>query len=79
MNSTGDKPECLRCIHFRNSPEFLESLYKGLTTLGSARGSVRCEDGICVLKGLYLAASQHCDRFEPWTGESRRALSQPLL
>ncbi len=64
MSSTGDKPRCFQCEYFRNSPEYLESVFKGLTTLSSAYGSVRSEDGICVLNDLYLAANRHCDRFE---------------
>jgi hypothetical protein len=56
---------CFQCRHFRNSPEYLESVFKGMTSLSSAYGSVRVEDGICVLKDLYLAANRYCDRFEP--------------
>lgn len=63
MNS-GNKPRCLQCKHFRNSPQYLESVYKGLATLSSAHGSVRSEDGICVLKDLYIAANRRCDSFE---------------
>jgi hypothetical protein len=66
VTSRQEKPQCLRCRHFRNSPEFLESTFKGLTTLSSAHGSVRSEDGICLLKDLYLAANRWCDQFEPW-------------
>lgn len=60
----GSKPRCLQCEHFRNSPEYLEAVYKGLTTLSSAYASVRSEDGICVLHDLYLAANRHCESFE---------------
>jgi hypothetical protein len=59
------KPECLQCRYFRNDPEFLESLYKGLTALSSAYGAVRCEDGICLLHDRYLAAHRSCGQFEP--------------
>ena len=61
----GGKPQCFQCRHFRNSPEYLESTYKGLTVLSSAYGSVRSEDGICVLNDLYLSANRWCDRFDP--------------
>ncbi len=64
MNRREDK-QCIRCRHFRNSPEYLESVFKGLTSLSSAHGSVRSEDGICLIKGLYLAANRCCDQFEP--------------
>ena len=55
---------CLHCVHFRNSPAYLESVYKGLTALGSAHASVRGDDGICLLKDLYLSADAWCDAFE---------------
>lgn len=64
MSSTCNKPQCFQCKHFRNSPQYLESVYKGLSTLSSAHGSVRSEDGICVLNDLYLSANRYCDRFE---------------
>jgi hypothetical protein len=54
---------CLHCVHFRNSPAYLESVYKGLTALGSAHASVRQDDGICVLKDLYLSANAWCSEF----------------
>jgi hypothetical protein len=61
----GNREEfCLRCIHFNNSPEYLESVYKGLTALSSAYASVRKEDGICSLNDIYLSARGWCDRFE---------------
>lgn len=65
MSSADNTPQCFRCKYFHNDPEYLESLYKGLTALSSAYGSVRCEDGICVRNNLYLAANRHCDLFEP--------------
>lgn len=64
MSSTGNKPQCYQCRYFRNSPEYLESVFKGLTALSSAHGSVRSEDGICILNDLYLAANRCCDQFE---------------
>ncbi len=65
MQRSEQKPQCLQCRHFRNSPEYLESVFKGLTTLSSGYASVRCEDGICLLNDRYLAANRSCDQFEP--------------
>lgn len=62
---------CLHCVHFRNSPAYLESIYKGLTALGSAYASVRMDDGICVLRDLYLSADAWCDAFERSSGIPR--------
>jgi hypothetical protein len=58
---------CIRCMHFNNSPEYLESVFKGLTSLSSAHASVRKQDGICHLRDLYLSADGLCDDFEPST------------
>ena len=55
---------CLRCTHFRNAPDYLESVFKGLAALGSARSSVRGDDGVCLLHDLYLSADACCDAFE---------------
>jgi hypothetical protein len=74
---SGDKPQCFQCKYFRNSPHYLESVYKGLRALSSAHGSVRSEDGICVLNDLYLAANRHCESFEA-QGEEIRLKSSPL-
>lgn len=64
MRRNEKNQQCWNCRHFRNSPELLESLFKGLTSLSSAYGSVRCQDGICVVNDLYLAANRWCERFE---------------
>ncbi len=56
---------CLQCRFFENSPKRIEEIYKGLITLGSGYGSVRCQDGICSRHDLYLGAYRHCDDFEP--------------
>ena len=66
MSKTTQRHYCYQCRHFNNSPEYLESVFKGLTSLSSAYGSVRVEDGICQLNDLYLAANRYCDRFEPY-------------
>jgi hypothetical protein len=55
---------CLRCAHFRNAPAYLESVFKGLTALGSAHSSVRGDDGLCLLHDLYLSADACCESFE---------------
>jgi hypothetical protein len=56
---------CLRCLHFHNSPAYLESVFKGLTTLSSAHASVRNEDGVCEHHDIYLSADQWCKDFTP--------------
>jgi hypothetical protein len=50
----------------------IHCLNKGLTNLGSAYGSVRCQDGICQINDLYLAAHRWCERFEPHLGAVRK-------
>jgi hypothetical protein len=54
---------CMACTHFRNSPEYLESVIPGLKTMSSGHASVRKDDGICTLHDLYLSASAHCEQF----------------
>jgi len=65
MRTKSVKSICLHCSHFRNSPAFLESIFRGLTALSSAYGSVRKDDGICLENDLYLSAYDWCDRFRP--------------
>jgi len=60
-----DKPSCLSCRHFRNSPRYLETVYKGLSSLSSAYASVRKDDGVCLERDLYLSASAWCERHSP--------------
>lgn len=67
MSLIHSKKICLYCSHFRNSPEYLESVYKGLTTLSSAYGSVRKDDGICEKNDEYLSAYDWCDHFDKAT------------
>ena len=55
--------QCRSCAHFRNSPEYLESVYPGMTTMSSGYASVRKEDGICLRHDLYLSADAHCDEY----------------
>ncbi len=65
MQEKENRHYCYQCRHFRNEPEYLEHVFKGLTSLGSAHGSVRVEDGICQRNDLYLAATRCCSGFEP--------------
>jgi len=55
---------CRGCRHFRNDAKYLETMFKGLTSLSSAYGSVRSDDGICQRHGRYLRASASCGDFE---------------
>jgi len=48
---------CLTCRHFHNTPQYLEAVYKGLSSLSSGWASVRKDDGICEERELYLSAS----------------------
>jgi hypothetical protein len=54
---------CINCMHFRNSPEYLEQVFKGMTAMGSGRASVRMDDGICLVRDIYLSANGWCERF----------------
>lgn len=63
MAQNADRECCFNCKHFRNSPEYLESVYRGLQTMGSGHASVRKDDGICVLHDLYLSADARCDQY----------------
>jgi hypothetical protein len=71
--SSNPRHHCYQCRHFRNSPEYLESVFKGLTSLSSAHGSVRVEDGICLINGRYLAANRCCERFEAIVPSAKKA------
>jgi len=51
---------CLTCRHFHNTPQYLEAVYKGLSSLSSGWASVRKDDGICEERELYLSASASC-------------------
>jgi len=56
---------CGSCRHFRNDAAYVEAALAGLTSLSSARGSTRCDDGICLLHGRYLSARSLCRDFSP--------------
>jgi hypothetical protein len=54
---------CFTCVHFHNSPKYMENVYPGLNTLSSGNASVRKDDGICSLHDLYLSAAAYCDQY----------------
>jgi hypothetical protein len=56
---------CGACTHFLDEPDHLEAMIPGLTVLGSARASVRADDGICRLHDLIISARDGCGRFSP--------------
>ena len=68
MRVAPEKKICLNCLFFRNDPAFLESEFKGWSTLGSAYGSVRKDDGICSRHEEYLSAYDWCKQFRPGPG-----------
>jgi hypothetical protein len=57
------RPQCRACRHFRNDPAFLESAFRGLTSLSSAFASVRSDDGLCLRHDRYLSAWSSCSHF----------------
>jgi hypothetical protein len=63
MAQPGGTECCFGCMHFHNSPEYLERIYPGIKTMSSGHASVRKDDGICALHDLYLSAAAHCDQF----------------
>jgi hypothetical protein len=65
MSDQGPQRQCRWCSHFRNDAEYLETAFKGLTSLSSAYGSVRSDDGICLRHDRYLSARSSCPDFLP--------------
>jgi hypothetical protein len=57
--------ECRSCRHFRNDTATLEAVFAGLTSLSSASGSARSDDGICLRHDRYLTARSYCPDFSP--------------
>jgi len=55
--------QCWECRHFRNGAKYLETVFKGLTSLSSGYGSIRSDDGICVRHDQYLSARSSCADF----------------
>jgi hypothetical protein len=69
MTAKKDKKEkCLNCSNFRNHPQYLEKVFKGLNILSSGYASVRKDDGVCLLHDLYLSADAHCEQYQSDTG-----------
>jgi hypothetical protein len=62
---------CVDCVHFVNEPAGIEALIPGLTTMGSARASVRADDGICAAHDRIVTARDCCERFSPRIKEGR--------
>ncbi|MDB5409999.1 MAG: hypothetical protein JWL84_4911 [Rhodospirillales bacterium] len=56
---------CGSCKHFRNDAAYLETVFKGMTSLSSGYGSVVAEDGICLLYDRYLSARASCASHAP--------------
>jgi hypothetical protein len=63
MATKYDRGQCGACVHFRNDPAYLEAAIPGLSSLGSAYGSVRADDGICLRHDRYLSARARCADF----------------
>jgi hypothetical protein len=55
---------CRACVHFRNDPAYLESVFQGLNVMSSAWASVIAEDGICLRHDRFLSADAGCGDFE---------------
>jgi hypothetical protein len=64
MQEPSTTRRCIACRHFRNSPEYIEHVFKGMTAMGSGHSSVRKDDGICEVTDEYLSAHDWCDKFE---------------
>jgi hypothetical protein len=56
---------CTGCTHFIDEPAQIEALIPGLTAMGSARASVRSDDGICAIHDRMVSARDVCDRLSP--------------
>jgi hypothetical protein len=56
---------CRDCRHFRNDAKYLETIFSGMTSLSSAYGSTRSDDGVCLRHDRYLRARSSCRDFSP--------------
>jgi hypothetical protein len=56
---------CAGCAHFINEPDRIEALIPGLTAMGSARASVRSDDGICAVHDRIVSARDLCGEYSP--------------
>ena len=61
---TDRKEKCLNCRNFRNSPQYLEKVFKGMNILSSGYASVRKDDGVCLLHDIYLSADGLCEQYQ---------------
>lgn len=53
-------PQCKKCIFFESDPAVIEKTFKGLTILSSGYGSVRSDDGLCLILNRYLSSRDSC-------------------
>jgi hypothetical protein len=63
MNHSDLNKTCVHCVHFQNDPALLEGAFPGLTAMSSGYASVRAQDGLCRLHGIYLCAWDRCPHF----------------
>jgi hypothetical protein len=63
MSDKGPQRQCRACDHFRNDAKYLETVFKGLTSLSSGYGSGRSDDGVCLRHDRYLSARSSCADF----------------
>jgi len=68
MSASAIQNRCINCSYFRNSPAYLEQVFKGMNTVSSEHASVRMDDGICLKHDEYLSATDWCDQFEKAKG-----------
>jgi hypothetical protein len=62
---------CGACVHFENEPTRIEAMIPGLTAMGSARASVRADDGICGVHDRIVTPGDRCGRFAPKADPAR--------
>ncbi len=63
MSKQSIEGRCASCAHFRNDPAFLETVFKGLTSMSSGYGSTGGNDGICLLHDRHLSARASCAKY----------------
>ena len=49
-----------QCVHFRNDPEYLEHVLRGLASFSSGYASVVAHDGVCRRHDRYPSANSWC-------------------
>jgi hypothetical protein len=62
---TVGRDRCGTCAHFCNDSDYLEAVFKGMTSFSSGYASVRAEDGLCTRHDRYLGARSSCPDFAP--------------